>query len=328
MVKLAFRSFLAAILIILSMGVNIVSAQDLCQCSMEIIYPGEDDELFEISDQGGVNVEFFFDNSGLIDLQVEFEYDFPFDAEFDAPETATISGNSNDTFQIKISDIDVENILGGTSESFSIEAEIVGRQGVPDMTSVIGAGEKKNASGGLIIPEIYNLEVEISNPFGPINSGSSTTLIVTVTNLGNIQDGVKDLEISDDCPLMTTKELLADSFAPSMEPKFLSSGLSSDSQDLEISVSDSHPKRNCDIEVMITSKASAAKGNTVISRDDVRVSVEPGLKDDEDSNKDDDDDIIVEEVVSTSLPAPNIILMMFSFLLASFFQKRLSRIES
>ena len=46
----------------------------------------------------------YFENSGLIDLQVEFEYDFPFDADFDGPETATISGNSNDSFRQSIWD--------------------------------------------------------------------------------------------------------------------------------------------------------------------------------------------------------------------------------
>ena len=322
--KLSFRTFVTSIIII-SFGVNFVSAQELCQCSMEIIYPGDDDELFEVSDEGSVNVEFYFDNSGLIDLQVEFEYDIPFDADYDGPETATISGNSNDSFQIKISGIDVGSILGGSSESFSIEAEIVGRQGVPDLTSLVGIAETKNASSGLKIPEIYNLEVEISDPFGPINSGSSTNLIVTVTNSGNIADGIEDLEITDDCPLMTTEELLPDSFASSMQPEFLSSGISSDSQELEITVSESHPKRNCDIEIMITSKASAAKGNTVISRDEVRISVEPGLKDEGDSGSSDngDGDIVVEEVVTTSLPAPNIILIVLSVLAASLIHKRL-----
>ena len=38
---------------------------------------------------------------------------------------------------VKVSGIDVETILGGTSESFSIEAQIVGRQGIPDITSTI-----------------------------------------------------------------------------------------------------------------------------------------------------------------------------------------------
>ena len=330
MEKLAFRTFLSAILVIFSLGVNIVSAQDLCQCSMEIIYPGDEDELFEVSDEGNVNVEFYFENSGLIELQVEFEYDFPFDADFDGPEAATISGNSNDSFQIRISGIDVDSILGGTSESFSIEAQIVGRQGVPDISSVIGVGEKKNASSGLKIPEIYILELEISDPFGPINSGSSTKLVVTVTNSGNIVDGIKDLEITDDCPLMTTGELQADSFTASMQPKFLSSGISSDSQELEISVSESHPKRNCDIEIMITSKASVAKGNTVISRDEVRVSVEPGLNNDENdgSSDNEDDGIVVEEVVSSSLPAPNILILLFSVLFASINHKRFKEYEN
>ena len=78
---------------------------------------------------------------------------------------------------------------------------------------------------------------------------------------------------------------------------------------------------------MITSKASAAKGNTVISRDEVRVSVEPGLNDEEDdgSSDDEDDGIVVEEVVSTSLPAPNIIILLFSVLLASVNLKRLRK---
>ena len=64
--------------------------------------------------------------------------------------------------------------------------------------------ESQEKIGDLEIPEIFLLNVEIADPVGPMNSGTDAILKVTVTNEGNSRDKVRELEVTDDCPLMTT----------------------------------------------------------------------------------------------------------------------------
>ena len=84
-------------------------------------------------------------------------------------------------------------------ESFSITATVTERQGVPDLLN-----SQQNREGDLIIPTIYDLRIDVGDPIGPMNAGSDTILRVEVTNTGNVQDKVGDVQVSDDCPLLTT----------------------------------------------------------------------------------------------------------------------------
>ena len=176
------------------------SAQELDSWELGINYPGEDStNPFLLSNDGSVKVEFFVENSGLTEITVEFEFNVPFSGKHEAPEGETISAGSNETFDLKISEIDVLSHDAEKKEKFSITATITARQGVPDPLS-----SSQNREGDLEIPSIFDLSVEISEPFGPMNAGSETILTVTVTNDGNAQDGVGEVDVKDDCPLLTT----------------------------------------------------------------------------------------------------------------------------
>ena len=254
-----------------------------------IEYPDEDESNpFIVSEAGMTSIVMFVDNQGLLSIKVAFEYDFPFEAEvMGAPEDATIEPGNNDSFTIMVRGIDVYEIDAGKKESFSITANLEERNGMP-----VFIPENQEKIGDLEIPEIFMLNVEIADPVGAINSGTDTILKVTVTNDGNSRDKVRELEVTDDCPLMTTD-----------------SGL-----DALLTRSESHPQRNCRVEVTV---ASDGADGSQLSTDFTRITVEqpPTNTQDPDDSDDPEDPV---EVVTSNLPAPGIIVILSSLIGALF----------
>ena len=117
-----------------------------------------------------------------------------------------------------------------------------------------------------MIPTLYDLEISISEPVGPMKSGAEMTLVVVVRNLGNAPDRVGSVEISDNCPLLTTSSL------DELTSRDIQNGVSSP---LVITASQSHPQRNCEVEVVISSNGATNSGGSAIASDSVRVTVEP-----------------------------------------------------
>ena len=251
-----------------------------------IDYPQEDeDEPFKLNNGGSVIVSFFVSNDELLPITVDFTYEVPFEGEFDGPESETIGAGNNKTFSLSISGIDVRDNPAETTEEFSITAILVSRGSVPQPIP-----DSRTGTGELIIPTIYDLEVRISEPVGPMNSGSEMTLTVYVENLGNVMDRVGSVEVSDNCPLLTvsndldtTKDIVAGNIY---------------SSPIVIAASQSHPQRNCDVEVMISSNGATNSGGSEFAEDSVRVSVESPPTNQEDPESPDDNEDIIEEVVS------------------------------
>ena len=174
--------------------------------------------------------------------------------------------------------------------------------------------DSRTGTGELIIPTIYDLEVRISEPVGPMNSGSEMTLAVYVENLGNVMDRVGSVEVSDNCPLLTvsndldtTKDIVAGNIY---------------SSPIVIAASQSHPQRNCDVEVMISSNGATNSGGSEFAEDSVRVSVESPPTNQEDPESPDDNEDIIEEVVSSNLSFVGILPILSVILLASMNKKR------
>ena len=80
--------------------------------------------------------------------------------------------------------------------------------------------------------------------------------------------------------------------------------------------SESHPRRNCKIEVSISSNGAMNSGGSEIADDDTTVTVEPPLDEPEENNNPDDSSDSVE-VVSSSLPAPGIATLICALAVAS-----------
>ena len=286
------------------------SGQDLDSWELGIKYPGEDaTNSFLLSDDGSIKVEFFVENSGLTEITVQFEYNIPFGGSHEGPEEESISSGANDTFDLKISGIDVLSQDAEKKEKFSITATITARQGIPDPLS-----SSQNREGDLEIPSIFDLVVDISDPFGPMNAGSDTILTVTVRNNGNAQDGVAEVDVRDDCPLLTTDNGLDALLSGNIE-----SGRSKDA-DLKVTASESHPKRHCDITISVTSKRNGASG---ASEDEVRVTVEPPPTGGSSSGGQDNDVSDTEDSIESNLSAPGLGVLSFGLLAALAYANRI-----
>ncbi len=274
-----------------------------------IEYPDEDDSNpFVVSESGMASITMFVDNQGLLSVKVAFEYEFPFDAEImGAPEDATIEPGNNDSFTIMVRGIDVYEIDAGKIESFTITANLQERNGMPVIIP-----ESQEKIGDLEIPEIFMLNVEIADPVGPMNSGTDTILKVTVTNEGNSRDKVRDLEVTDDCPLMTT-----DSGLDALLTRNIEKG-GKTTADLKVTASESHPQRNCRVEVTV---ASDGADGSQLSTDFTRITVEQPPTNNQDPDDPDEEEDPVE-VVTSNLPAPGISVILCSLIGALFVDAR------
>ena len=263
---------------------------------MGIEYPQDNEDVpFNVKQDGTASVEFFVSNDELVDIVVEFEYEIPFEGEANGPESETIGSGENKTFTMSISGIDVWSFAADSKEEFTIRANMVSRAGLP-----VGLpGENREASGELRIPTIYSLEIDISDPVGPMNAGSDAILRVSVVNRGNVQDKVGDIEVTDNCPLLTT-----DNGLDSLMTKNIPSGQTVEA-DLVATASESHPRRNCKVEVSISSNGAMNSGEASVVSDDTTLTVEPPLQNEEGNSGsiEDEDSESVTEVVSTSLPS-------------------------
>lgn len=274
-----------------------------------IEYPDEDDSNpFVVSESGMASITMFVDNQGLLSVKVAFEYEFPFDAEImGAPEDATIEPGNNDSFTIMVRGIDVYEIDAGKIESFTITANLQERNGMP-----IIIPESQEKIGDLEIPEIFMLNVEIADPVGPMNSGTDTILKVTVTNEGNSRDKVRELEVTDDCPLMTTGSGLDALLTRNIEKGGKTTA------DLKVTASESHPQRNCRVEVTV---ASDGADGSQLSTDFTRITVEQPPTNTQDPDDPDEEEDPVE-VVTSNLPAPGISVILSSLIGALFVNAR------
>ena len=272
-----------------------------------IDYPQDNEDVpFSVGTDGGVSIQFFVNNEELVDIGVEFDYEIPFGGEADGPESETIGAGDNKSFTLTVSGIDVWSYAADSKEEFTISATLVTRAGLP----IALPGEGQEAVGELKIPTIYSLDVDISDPVGPMNAGSDVILTVTVTNKGNVQDKVGEVEVSDNCPLLTT-----DNGLDSLMISNIGAGQSAEAN-LIVTASESHPRRNCKIEVSVSSNGAMNSGGSAIVDDDTSVTVEPPLDEPEENNGPGGTSDPVENV-SSSLPGPGITTLICALAIAS-----------
>ncbi|MEE3277197.1 MAG: hypothetical protein VX216_01530 [Candidatus Thermoplasmatota archaeon] len=263
-----------------------------------IEYPQDNEDVpFNVGTDGGVAIQFFINNEELVDIGIEFDYEIPFGGEADGPESENIGAGDNKSFTLTVSGIDVWSFAADSKEEFTISATLVTRAGLP----IALPGEGQDAVGDLKIPTIYSIEVDITDPVGPMNAGSDVILKVAVTNSGNVQDKVGEIEVSDNCPLLTTDNGLDSLMTSNIAP-----GQSVETN-LIATASESHPRRNCKIEVSVSSNGAMNSGGSEIAEDDTTVTVEPPLVEPEEDDSTGDSDPV--EVVSSSLPAPGLVTL-------------------
>ena len=286
---------LLASLLLISMSANSIAQPEPPSLNWElgIEYPDEDESNpFIVSENGIVTINMFVDNPGLLSIKVDFEYEFPFEGEVvGAPEDATIEPGNNDSFNFIVRGIDVYEVDAGTIESFTVTATLQERNGMPVIIP-----ESQEKIGDFEIPEIFLLGLEITDPVGPMNAGSDTIVKVKVTNNGNARDKVRELEVTDDCPLLTT-----DTGLDVLLTRNLEKGAAT-TADLKVTASESHPQRNCRVEITV---ASDGADGSQLSTDFTKITVETApTNTPEPEDPEDPDD--PTEVVTSNLPAPGI----------------------
>ena len=271
-----------------------------------IFYEDDESTPFMVENNGEVTLDFWIDNQNPYSIMLELEYEVPWGAKNNGEGNVSLDSGETVTYSLTISDIDVFSIAAKSEEPFTITATLQERGGVPAM----GLEQPKEVSGDLEIPEIFDLKIEIDDPLGPINSGTEYILKVTVSNEGNSQDKASEIEVTDDCPLLTTDDALQ-----AITSRTLESGAKTEAN-LKISASESHPSRSCKIEVTVKSNGAAG---TQLSTDNTRVNIEssPQNQDDSEENNDDENESPTE-IVSSNLPAPGLSII-FSILIGALF---------
>ena len=290
----------------------ISSAQEqpeLGNWELGIKYIADDDSNpFLLNEDGERVVEFYVHNTQMFEIEVSFTYEVPFNGLDDGPESEKIQAGENETFSLVIKDIDVYNFAANTVEEMKISASLVTRAGVQVLIP-----ENQEAMADLKIPTIFSISVDIDDPVGPMNAGTDMILRVTVSNNGNIKDKVGEIDLSDNCPLMTLDNGLDKLLITDLEKD------ESTSADLKITASQSHPRKNCKLEITVHSNGAMNAGSSKITDDETSITVEPPLSKPTEDEDDSDEGESITQVVDTNLPSAGISVILVSTCLALFY---------
>lgn len=308
-----FSSWVIMALFLLTTIPSVQSQGDIYPWDIEIEFENDDSsDPFDISEDGKATITFTVSNDGFLSMDLEFEYEGPFQGTYTGPSDASIAANSNESFQLEVTKIKVLDFPAKTQEDFLITAKVISLQGTPQVSP-----SSKDAEGKLIIPIVYSLDLEIADPVGPMNAGTAIPLRVSVINIGNIEDRVGDIDISDNCPLLTPNNGL-----DSLMTKNLVPGQTAQA-DLELTASESHPKRTCKVEISIASNGAMNTGaSSSLSSAEVQVTIDPTLSDNTDTVDSVDDTTTTTEVVGSSLPSSGLVSIILCVLSALVFTRR------
>ena len=252
--------------------------------------PQDTEPIFEIGLDGEVSVKFWIDNQNMVAMSLDIEYDIPFDGSANGPETVEVSAQTNKTFDFIINQIDVAAFAASQSDRFIVTGTVTGYSGLPTT-----GGDSKDGEGNVTIPMVVDLTVDLSESGGPLNAGTTSSLEVIVSNEGNAVDSVYKVTVTDSCPLLDVGG------AEELEGIAIEMG-NNLTQTLNISTSDSHPTKNCVIEISIQSRGDIDAGRSqTADSDESTVSIvedRGDISNGDGSSNNDDDTSNDEDVVS------------------------------
>ena len=249
------RAKLLTLLLVLSLLPFTVTAQDdqpdiPAGWEIGIDTPQDTEPTFEIGLDGEVSVKFWIDNQNIVSINLDIEFDIPFDGSANGPETVEVSGQTNKSFDFTIKQIDVAAFAASQSDRFIVTGTVTSYSGIPTT-----GGDSKDGEGNITIPMVVDLTIDLSESNGPLNAGTTTSLEVIVSNQGNAVDSVHKVTVTDSCPLLEVggaEEL--ESIAIEMGDNL--------TKILNVSTSDSHPTKNCVIEISIQSRGDIDAGRS------------------------------------------------------------------
>ena len=246
-----------------------VSAQEIptpVGWEMGLVYPdGASEDNPFILEEGETTIRFWIRNDNLAgDIDVALDYDSSSSATLSGEETVTVGSASNDTFTLKMSDLDLWSIPSGTTYDFEIEGQLVSWGLAP----IVAPVSNQNIDGEVMVPELYRWEVDITEIEHTISAGTEFNLQVDLRNVGNTADKLQSVSIKDDCPVLSSDDDFGDGLTGT-----LTQPSESISTSIVFDASSTHPTRLCEIEVTARSSGvangglgdSSNKGETVVN---------------------------------------------------------------
>ena len=255
-----------------------------------------EDDPFTI-EEDETTIRFWIRNDNLVgDIEIALEYESSSDATLVGEESVTVGSGSNDTFTLKMSDIDVWNIAAGTTFEFEIDGELTSWGVTPFPVPV----SSQSIDGEIVVPMLYRWDVDIVEIEHPINAGTEFNLHVDFKNMGNTPDSFTSATIEDDCPVLTVD----DEPLQSMEGVTSQPGIVN-TVSIVFDASSTHPTRKCEIEIEIRSTGvmNGGLGDSVNKDEtDVQVDARPvgAQQDQQDANVGDDDGPQNQEEVTSN----------------------------
>ena len=255
-----------------------------------------EDDPFTI-EEDETTIRFWIRNDNLVgDIEIALEYESSSDATLLGEESVTVGSGSNDTFTLKMSDIDVWNIAAGTTFEFEIDGELTSWGVTPFPVPV----SSQSIDGEIVVPMLYRWDVDIVEIEHPVNAGTEFNLHVDFKNMGNTPDSFTSATIEDDCPVLTVD----DEPLQSMEGVTSQPGIVN-TVSIVFDASSTHPTRKCEIEIEIRSTGvmNGGLGDSVNKDEtDVQVDARPvgAQQDQQDANVGDDDGPQNQEEVTSN----------------------------
>ncbi|MAR61964.1 MAG: hypothetical protein CMA40_05280 [Euryarchaeota archaeon] len=246
-----------------------VSAQEIptpVGWEMGLVYPdGASEDNPFILEEGETTIRFWIRNDNLAgDIDVALDYDSSSSATLSGEETVTVGSASNDTFTLKMSNLDLWSIPSGTTYDFEIEGQLVSWGLAP----IVAPVSNQNIDGEVMVPELYRWEVDITEIEHTISAGTEFNLQVDLRNVGNTADKLQSVSIKDDCPVLSSDDDFGEGLTGT-----LTQPSESISTSIVFDASSTHPTRLCEIEVTARSSGvangglgdSSNKGETVVN---------------------------------------------------------------
>ena len=235
-----------------------------------------------------------------------------------------MEGNSNETFELKISGsgLDADGILYNADEFIeTITLRLI------ELVAGQAADSSREIEMNLEFSKIYDLDVKYegggltaSNAKIPMKSGTTKTINLHVFNYGNTDDAVTKTSIAvSRCPQLDY------SFTPvSALPIVFNPAINSDDGkllgELEVSTTTSHPTKECVLEFTIYPESDSVSSYATLTID-----VESVENQQEESDDNTDDTTNTEssdlDVKSSSLPAISSILCIITVLFSALIRR-------
>ncbi len=267
-----------------------VQAQDVpspAGWEMGLIYDqgASDEDPFTLEEED-TTIRFWIRNDNIVgDIEISLEYESSADAILSGEESVTVSSGTNDIFTLKLSEIDVWNIVAGTTFDFEIDGELTSWGGAPLILPL----SSQSVDGEVVVPMLHRWDVAIEEIGHPVNAGTEFNLQVDLKNVGNTADSFSGASIEDNCPVLTVN----DEPLQVMEGVVTQPGIAN-SVTLVFDASSTHPTRMCEIEIEIKSNGVMNGGmgdNSNKDETDVDIEARPvgAQQDQNDASVGDDD---------------------------------------